>query len=144
MILHPAVPKHWLFALAGIIWTTVGLMLTVRALHLLQPFAFRIEFIMERSSVALACVIYIYGFSQSVRKKISRIHALPDRVCVFAFSGWRGYFIILLMITCGIILRSLSIPTYYLSILYTTMGCVLLIGSVVFYRQFFTIIFQKG
>jgi hypothetical protein len=43
---------------------------------------------------------------------------------------------IALMMTIGITLRSASIPKYYLSIPYTAMGGILLIGSLKFYRRF--------
>ena len=144
MKLHPAVPRHWLFAIAGFIWIAVGLLLCIMAIVWLAPFALSTDVVLESTSLLLAIVGYVYGFSKIVQKNVARIHTLPDRVCAFAFTAWRGYIMIGLMITIGITLRNSSIPKYYLSIPYTAMGSMLLIGSQRFLSQFLTIVFQKS
>ena len=143
MKLHPAVPRHWLLAIAGFIWAAVGLLLCVRAIVWLAPFVSGTDLVVEIVSLLLAFFGYVYGFSKLVQKNIARIHTLPDRVCAFAFTAWRGYIMIGLMVTLGITLRNSFIPKYYLSIPYTAMGGMLLIGSQRLFRQFFTIAFQK-
>ena len=87
-------------------------------------------------AVVIAIIVYSFLFSRLVQKNISRIIQLPDRVCIFAFTPWRGYFMIALMIAAGMTLRNTSIPHYYLSLLYTSMGAMLLAGSVRFYKEF--------
>ena len=136
MKLHPAVPRHWLFAIAGMIWTAAGLLLCIRAIAWIAQFAFITGVTLETVSLLLAIVGYVYVFSKIVRKNIARIHTLPDRVCAFAFTAWRGYIMIGLMVTVGLTLRNSSIPKFYLSIPYTAMGGMLLIGSRKFFGQF--------
>jgi hypothetical protein len=143
MKLRPAVPRHWLFAIAGIIWTAVGLLLCMRASVWLAPFRFSTDVALETTSMVLAIVGYVYGFSKIVQRNIARIHTLPDRVCAFAFMAWRGYGMVGLMVTLGITLRNSSIPKYYLSIPYTAMGGMLLFGSYRLLSQFLAIAFQK-
>ena len=143
MKLRPAVPRHWLFAIAGIIWIAVGVLLCMRAIVWLGPFALSTDVALETTSLLLAIVGYVYGFSKIVQRNIARIHALPDLVCAFAFTAWRGYIMIGLMVTLGLTLRNSSIPKYYLSIPYTAMGGMLLIGSQRFFGQFLTIKFPK-
>jgi hypothetical protein len=143
MKLHPAVPRHWLFAIAGIIWTAVGLLLCMRASMWLAPFRLGTDVALETISMLLAVVGYFYGFSKIVQKNIARIHTLPDRVCAFAFTAWRGYGMVGVMVTLGNALRNSSIPKYYLSIPYTVMGGMLLIGSYRLLSQFLAIVSQE-
>lgn len=135
--LVPTVRRHYLFGLAGMLWTIAGVLLCVRGtiwLHLLSLFP---EIIVGLLSVVIAAVGYFYGFSKVVQKNIDRIHQMPERAAVFAFTPVRGYLMIALMITIGVTLRNSTIPKYYLTLPYDVMGGVLLIGSVQFYRQFF-------
>ena len=134
--LNPAVPRHYLFGIAGILWTGAGLLLCVRATIWLEVFSFSTQVILGSVSVALAAAGYLLMFFKIVQKNIDRIGQLPERVCLFAFTAWRGYFIIVFMVTIGITLRNTSIPKYYLAVPYIAMGGILLIGSFSFYRRF--------
>ncbi len=134
--LNPAVPRHYLFAIAGVLWTAAGAVLCVRGELWLEVFPFRAELTLESISIGLAIAGYIFLFKKVVQKNIERISRLPERACLFAFTAWHGYLMIALMMTIGIMLRNTSIPKYYLSIPYTAMGGILLIGSLRFYRRF--------
>ncbi len=141
--LHPAVPRHWLFLFAGLIWAAVGLLLCLRALVWIAPFSLTTGFILEGMGVLLAAAGYIYGFSKIAKKNIARIQSLPERVCAFAFTAWKGYVMIGLMVTIGITLRNSAIPKEYLVIPYTAMGGMLLTGSRRFFAQFLSATLQK-
>ena len=78
---------------------------------------------------------YLSVFAKVVQNNIDRIGGLPDRACAFAFTAWKGYVMIGLMVTLGITLRNSDVPKYVLSVPYTAMGIVLMIGSLRFYRQ---------
>ena len=134
--LNPAVPRHFLFAIAGALWTLAGVLLCIRATIWLDVFPFRTELALESLSIVFAVLGYTLVFTKVVKKNIDRIDRLPKRACIFAFTAWRGYLMIALMVTIGITLRNTSLPKYYLSIPYAAIGAVLLIGSVRFYRQF--------
>ncbi len=133
---NPAVPRHWLFVNAAIVWTAVGLLLCGRAVLWLDAFSLTTDVIVEAIGITLAAVAYTYGISKIVDRNIDRIGQLPERACLFAFTPWRGYFMIALMVTLGIMLRTSSIPKYFLSVPYTAMGGALMIGSFRLYRQF--------
>jgi hypothetical protein len=135
--LNPAVPRHYLFVLAGALWTFAGAILCWRAEVWLEDFPLGTELGLETLCAILGAAGYLYLFIHIVRKNIERITSLPERVCLFAFTAWRGYFLIALMIGLGLALRSTSIPKLYLSIPYTVMGVILIIGSVQFYWQYF-------
>ncbi len=130
--------RRYLFALAGLFWTIAGGILCFRGFIWLQSLESSIGGIMGVGSIILAAVVYIFGFSKIVRKNIERIHRLPDRASIFAFTPLRGYMMILLMMTIGFTLRNSSLPKYYLIVPYLGMGGVLLIGSIKFYLQFIT------
>ena len=134
--LNPAVPRHYLFVLAGGLWTIAGIILCLRAEVWLEVFPLGTEIELEALGAILAVLGYLFLFIHIVRKNIDRITELPERVCLFAFTAWRGYLLIALMIGLGLLLRSTSIPKYYLSLPYTAMGIILIIGSIRFYRQF--------
>jgi hypothetical protein len=137
--LNPAVPRHYLFAIDGVLWSAAGALLCIRAEVWIAVFPFRTEFALESISIVLAAAGYSFWFFRVVQKNIDRIGRLPERTCVFAFTHWRGYILIALMMTIGITLRNSSFPKFYLSIPYTAMGWTLLIGSIRFYREFFLI-----
>jgi len=134
--LNPAIPRHYLFALAGGLWTVAGVMLCLRAEAWLEVFPLGTEIGLAALCVALAAVGYLFLFMHIVRKNIDRIAGLPERACLFAFTAWRGYGLITLMILLGMTLRDTTFPKYLLAIPYTVMGIILIIGSVRFYRQF--------
>lgn len=134
--LNPAVPRRYLFAIAGVLWTVAGALLCVRGEVWLEVFPLSTEFAMETIGIGFAVVGYFFLFLKVVQKNIDRIEQLPERACLFAFTAWHGYIMIALMIMIGFALRNSSIPMYYLSIPYTAMGGTLLIGSLRFYRRF--------
>jgi hypothetical protein len=134
---NPAVPRRFLYALAGLLWTVAGGLLCVRGAIWLQDLQLPVIASVEAAAIAIAAAGYVFLFSGVVRNNIARIGRLPDRACVFAFTAPRGYIMIAVMMTAGISLRTSSIPHYYLSLPYSAMGGVLLTGSVGFYRKFF-------
>lgn len=134
--LNPAVPRYYLFAIAGVLWTVAGLLLCVRGEVWLEVFPLGVEFAMETISLGFAVAGYVLLFAKVVQRNIDRIEQLPERACLFAFTAWYGYIMIALMIIIGFTLRNSSIPMYYLSIPYTAMGGTLLIGSLSYYRRF--------
>lgn len=90
----------------------------------------------EAAALAIAVALYRTGFSKLVRKNIDRIGRLPERACLFAFTAWKGYAIIAVMMGAGIALRNIPFPRYFLSGPYTAMGGMLLTGSFGFYQAF--------
>lgn len=134
--LNPAIPKRFLFLLAGSLWICIGILLCTRAILWLSDFSLLIKSGMIFSGFLLAMAGYKFGMSKIVRKNIHRIHGLPESVCCFAFTPLRGYTMILVMIALGITLRNSSLPRVYLAIPYCTMGGALLLGSRKFIREF--------
>jgi hypothetical protein len=134
--LNPAVPRRYLYFIAGVLWMIAGTILFVRGIQWMESFSFQTEIELEGIIVAASIAGYLFLFSRIVQKNIDRIKTLPERTCLFAFTAFRGYAMIAAMIILGLYLRSTSIPKFILTIPYSVMGSMLLIGSAVFYRQF--------
>ena len=141
--IKPAVSKYSLIALAGFIWSTVGVMLCSMAYYWLKEVDWPTALPLGLFGIILSLVAYRFGFYGIARKNIDRICLLPEKGCIFAFQAWKSYLIIVVMITFGIILRHSSIPKHYLAIVYTTIGGALLLSSLLYYRKLWQLIILK-
>ena len=134
--LTPALPKIWLYALAGLMWSGVGIFLCSLTIEWLAPVErFRFWFILGGTVLALG--IYRFGFSRFADKNIHRIDLIPKaKVCIFAFQQWSSYPLVIFMISLGIFLRKYSpIPKSWLAVLYIGIGGSLFLASFHYYRQ---------
>ncbi len=141
--IKPSVPKCLLIALAGLMWSTVGVMLCSMAYHWLKEVDCPTAFPFGLFGIILSLAAYRFGFSGIARKNIDRICLLPEKGCIFAFQAWKSYLIIVVMITLGIILRHSPIPKHYLAIVYTTVGGALLLSSLHYYRGLWRLLILK-
>lgn len=139
----PAVPKYGLMAMAGLLWTTVGLglcRLGYKWMGLL-PGTRAISF--GLAGLLLALIAYRFSFSGIAAKNIDRLCRLPDKGCLFAFQAWRSYLIIGLMIGLGLVLRHSRIPKTYLAIVYFAVGGALILASFHYYVYIWRLIMLK-
>jgi len=137
--LKPIISRHWLFLLAGLMWTGVGVMLLVRAWIWLSAMSLPWQIGIILVSVLGALLFYWFMFTKTVAKNICRLCGLPDPVSLFAFNTPKGYILILFMIALGIALRHSSLDRRILAFVYTTMGGTLLLSSLHFYHQFYRV-----
>ena len=136
---NPAVPNRWLLLLAGIIWTGVGTLLCLRAIGWIEA-GNNASSLLFVAAGAIAGVVWNRAmFANIARRNVTRISRLPEKVCIFAFTAWRGYAMIAGMISLGIFLRGSSIPRDYLATLYAAMGGALLLSSFIFYKSFWVL-----
>ena len=140
----PAVTKSWLIALAGLMWTGVGVMLCRLAYVWLAVINRGMAASLGLLGVVMAVAAYYFGFSKIARKNIKRLCLLTERTCVFAFQTWKGYLIIGFMVTLGIILRNSTIPKQYLAIVYTTIGGAIFLSSFHYYGLLWKMAVQKN
>jgi hypothetical protein len=142
--LKPAVTKSWLIALAGLMWTGVGVMLCRLAYIWLVVINRGMATSFALFGAAMAVGAYYFGFSKIAQKNIERISLLVEKTCIFAFQTWKGYLIIAFMITVGIILRNSAVPKQYLAILYTTIGGAIFLSSFHYYGLLWKMAVQKN
>jgi len=135
--LKPAVPKVWLYATAGLMWTAVGVFLNSLAYGWLQPVKWSYALPLALAGAALAFTIYYFGFSNLAEKNIRRIHAITnEKICFFAFQRWHSYPMVAFFISLGIFLRKYSpIPKPYLATMYIGIGGSLFLASFHYYKK---------
>lgn len=127
------VAKVWLFLLAGLMWSGVGIMLCSLAYRwLVDLHSFRALWV-GLSGLASSLVVYRFGFLHIARKNINRLHAFLEKVSPFAFMSPKSYLLVVFMMALGIALRSSPIPKVYLSVVYTTIGAALFLSSLHYY-----------
>ena len=97
----PSVRRRWLVFAAGVVWLTVGCGLMAVACFWLYSSAWPLSLVLGALSLALGLIVHSFGFSRIVRKNLERIGGKPEVVCLFAFQGWRSYFLILTMMLMG-------------------------------------------
>jgi hypothetical protein len=142
--LKPAVTKYWLIALAGLMWTGVGVMLCRLAYIWFAVIDRGIAASLGLFGIGMAVAAYYLGFSKIARKNIKRLCLLTERTCVFAFQTWKGYLIIGFMITLGILLRNSAIPKQYLAVIYTTIGGAIFLSSFHYYGLLWKMVVQQN
>jgi hypothetical protein len=141
--LKPAVSKYWLIALAGVIWSGVGVMLCLLAVQWLTVIHWRWSIPLGSLGIILAWVTYRYGFSSIAQKNIDRLCLLSDRACIFAFQAWKSYLIVIIMVFLGAAIRRSPLPKHFIAITYMTMGGALFLSSFHFYHRLWVVKVQK-
>ena len=130
---NPAVSKVWLILLAGIMWSAVGLMLSLLAYQWLVDLHSIWSFVIGFGSLAFGLIVYRFGFSHIAQKNINRLQAVFGKICLFAFMPWKSYLLVIGMMTLGIALRTSAIPRAYLAVVYITIGAALFTSSLLYY-----------
>jgi hypothetical protein len=129
----PAVSKYCLMAMAGLLWTTVGLGLCRLGFKWVSVLPGTRAIFFGMAGVFLALIAYRFSFSGIAAKNIERLSRLPTKGCLFAFQAWKSYLIIGLMIGLGLVLRHSRIPKTYLAIVYFAVGGALILASFHYY-----------
>lgn len=137
MLTKPAVHKRWLLLVSGLLWSGTGIMLNSFAYRWTDQFNSFELLIIITCGILLSMAITIFGFRHIAAKNIARIQSLPASVCVFAFQAWESYFLILVMMSMGIFLRTSPIfPKLLLAPMYIGIGAALFINSFPYYIKF--------
>jgi hypothetical protein len=139
----PAVSKYLLMALAGLMWSGVGIMLCRLAVIWLKPVHRTLAWSLGSLGLISAIVVYRFGFSKIALKNITRLCRLPNPTCVFAFQAWKSYLIIIFMIALGLTLRHSPMPKHFLAVIYETIGGALFFSSFHFYGRIWRVKVRK-
>jgi len=130
----PGVSKYWLLALAGLMWSTVGVLLCRRAFGWFGMVSWKGAVLFKAMGILMALGAYRYGFSKIAARNIRRLCLLTERTCVFAFQTWKGYVIIGFMTGLGYALRHSPVPQQCLAVVYTTVGGALFLSSFSYFK----------
>jgi len=132
------VDRRWLFAIAGVIWMGVGILLLTYAVTWLAPVTLPLEIELSIAGLAVAAVFLRFVFHGIVSKNIARIEGGPARVSAFSFQGWKSYLITVFMIVLGIMLKRSSISKPDLAVMYLGVGLALMLASGFYHRHLFS------
>jgi hypothetical protein len=132
-LLKFTVAKVWLFLLAGLMWSGVGIMLCALAYSWLVDLHSFSALWFGLGGLACSLVVYRFGFLHIAQKNIDRLHAFLEKASLFAFITPKSYLLVAFMMALGITLRSSPIPKVYLSVVYTTIGASLFFSSLHYY-----------
>ncbi len=126
----PKVNKKILIIIAGVLWTGVGIMLIRIAFSWLIKYSGVNIIGISVAGVSAGILISKFAFNNIAEKNINRIKQYDKKICLFAFQNIRSYFLIIIMIFLGILLKSASyIPDKLLSLIYISIGSGLFIAS---------------
>jgi hypothetical protein len=131
--LNPSVHNHWLFLAAGLVWSGVGILLCALAYGWLVNAHSSWALWMGAAGLALAVVIYRFGFAHIARSNIQRLHGFIEKACLFAFFPWKSYLLMVGMMGLGMALRNSPIPKFYLALLYESIGGAMILSSLHYY-----------
>jgi len=132
--LKPSVSKHNLLFIAGIGWTIAGGILMWRGLGSEIWYSTHLWFSIL-AGIMIGILFYIMLFAKISREHIKRIRGLNiPYPCAFSFFNFRSYFLMMLMITAGFILRKIDLIDHeILFTFYIGMALPLLISAFRFY-----------
>jgi hypothetical protein len=138
----PGVPKSALLLMAGTIWLALGVVLDGMAFSWLRVENPGETLWISAVGFVSALLIHHFGFLRIVDKNLGRILPMEGRRCVFSFMPWKSYFLVLVMILMGYLLRHSSVPKHDLALLYLAIGTALILSSVRYLR--FLMLVIKG
>lgn len=133
---EPAARRSTLVLTAGTVWIVVGASLTVVAVTWLSTVESG-HYIFAGLSAIAGLLISRLGFSRIVARNIERIRALSPhkpKVCIFAFQAIQSYFLVLLMMAIGYILRHLPLSHKYTASIYMAIGVALIKSGIDYLR----------
>ena len=134
--LKPAVNRKWLIIISGLMWSGVGIFLNILAVGWLRAFTSVQIFISVIIGLLAGWSIARFGFGNIAKKNVNRILAYPKQACLFAFQEWKSYILIAVMMSLGILLRTMElIPKFILAPMYIGIGTALSLASFKYYRN---------
>ena len=135
----PSVSKHNLLFIAGLARTTAGGILAGRGLSYLVVHGHYLVWRLA-GGLVFGMIFYVLLFAKISRKHIKRIHGLNiPYPCAFSFFNLRGYLMMAIMISGGIMLRRFDvINKEWLYNFYVTMGVPLLVSASRFFYYWAT------
>jgi hypothetical protein len=138
VIKKPAAKRNTLALIAGLIWSLTGLGLaTVATLWLISSPTPYLVFALALG-LFVGWTVYRFKFGKLAAQNLERIYSQSpgnDKVCVFAFQNVRSYFLVLIMMTMGYLVRHSGLPKPYLAPMYLAIGVALLLSSTNYYAH---------
>jgi hypothetical protein len=133
---EPAVSRRTLVVTAALVWSAVGVGLSVRAAVWFVPYG-RAALWMAPLAVSVGLLKAKLVLGRLADRNLERIRLLSphkERICVFAFQSTQSFLIVLGMVAVGVLLRVSPLPRDLLATVYLAIGTALLAASRHYWR----------
>ncbi len=122
----PGVSVRTHLFLAAIIWSVVGFFLLMNGFVLVS---LQNKLWYGVIGLALGAAKTFFVLDRVARKNVKRIKAFDDKVCIGSVYSWKTWVLVAAMIILGRILRTTVLPGEVVGLIYTGVGCALLLAS---------------
>ena len=112
--------------LAAIIWSVVGFFLLMNGFVLVS---LQDKLWYGVAGLALGAAKTFFILDRVAQKNMKRIKAFDDKVCIGSVYSWKTWILVATMIVLGRILRTTILPGEVVGLIYTGVGCALLLAS---------------
>jgi hypothetical protein len=129
----PAVSRQVRVAIAGGVWTAVGIMLLAWAVGWLAQAQLASAIALGLAGVGVGLFAWRALFARLVADNLARLAARPAKACAFGFIAPKGWAITASMICLGAALRHSALPKPWLAMPYAAIGTALLLASLAYY-----------
>lgn len=136
------VRKNTLLFIACLVWSAAGFNILRIGIIEYPPYLSIVNFLL---SAAVFTVFQLFIFGRLVKKHTKRIDAYAEEKQLFIkFFDVKSFIIMAVMMTGGILMRSLSlVPKVFIAVFYTGLGASLLLAGILFGKNFIVRIKQK-
>lgn len=133
--LTPSASRSTRLAMAGLVWTAVGMMLIGWASRwlLYGPRAWAAVAFLLGAGIGLFAWRAL--FARLASDNVARILRGSARACLFGFTAPKGWLVTAGMIVFGSLLRHSSLPKTWLAVPYSAIGVALLLASLTYYTR---------
>ena len=130
----PGVPRIAHLFAAPFLWTVIGCVLMFRGWGWLDPGRGRLLFLV---AVGLGTLKSLLILDKTARRSLERIILFKDGTCLGAVYSWKTWLLVLVMMTAGIVIRSVTQPGPVIGTLYCAIGWALCLSSRLGWQQWF-------
>ncbi|MCL2790952.1 MAG: hypothetical protein FWD79_09960 [Desulfobulbus sp.] len=141
LLVKPGVPRSVHLFAAPLLWTAIGGLLMVRGWGWLDPGRGRLLFFAAGLLGTLKSLLVLDKVAQ---RSLDRLIRFQDGTCLGAVYSWKTWLLVLLMMTAGIVLRSLTQPGPVIGTLYGSVGWSLCLSSRLGWRGWYHQIHRHG
>ena len=124
--IKPGVNRKVHLIAAALLWTVVGTVLILRGLRWINPVE---NGWFVPAALAIGTLKSVFVLDKSARRGVKRIVKMSDDTCLGAVYSWKTWILVVIMITSGILLRTIFEPGKYIGTLYCAIGWALLLSS---------------
>ncbi len=126
------VNRQFLVFMAGVVWILAGVnILRIGIMTWINISSFQLFRVCE--AIVVFLLFFNFVFKKLFYKHTKRIEQKKDKSCPFAFFDMKGWIVMAVMITVGILVRKFQLlPNTFISVFYVGLSSALIITGVLF------------